>query len=462
MTTSIGPSYDPTTTATALAEKYTSGSQAMLTTQTKDAGAAATALTALKSAISNYQTSLSVLTASKTLLSRTAIFSNPALGVANASPSATAGSYSFFVERLATASQVAYAGLADSPADGGTLDIKLGGTTAFTLALAGADADANGTLTPRELATAINNAPGNSAKVSASVVTINNVAKLVLTAKTTGLASDITLDASGVLNGGLKAALSAAPAQMTAAQDALVWLGAQGTGSAITQSSNTFSNIADVSMTFTKAQAAGDAPVTLTVGSDSAATTAKVQSFVDAYNRLKGVLDGLVDPGDPSKGKGAGAFAHDSGVRALHSRLISALRPVVAGGATLAAYGVVAARDGSLSLDATRLTSQLALNPQGLDQLIGNNAAVGASGIAGNLDTYLKQWSSATNGQIKQRQDANAKLQATLTKRQSELDGQYDSAYQRYLAQFTKLQTLQSTMASNTSLFDAMFGNKST
>jgi flagellar hook-associated protein 2 len=35
----------------------------------------------------------------------------------------------------------------------------------------------------------------------------------------------------------------------------------------------------------------------------------------------------------------------------------------------------------------------------------------------------------------------------------------YNSAYARYLKQYTDLQALQSTMNSNLSMFDALFGN---
>ena len=53
--------------------------------------------------------------------------------------------------------------------------------------------------------------------------------------------------------------------------------------------------------------------------------------------------------------------------------------------------------------------------------------------------------------------DANAHLQTELTARQAALQTQYDNAYNRYLAQFTQLQSLQSQMNGTTSMFDAMF-----
>jgi flagellar hook-associated protein 2 len=207
-------------------------------------------------------------------------------------------------------------------------------------------------------------------------------------------------------------------------------------------------------MTFTKVTTT---PVTLTVGTDPGATTANVQGFVDAYNKLKSVIDGLVAPGDPAKGTAGGAFAGDSGVSALRDRLVSMLRQ--AGSNTLAGYGIIANRGGTLSLDTARLTKALAANPTGLDTLIGSAAGSAPSGIAGNLDTYLKGWTSSTNGQIKTRKEAVSKLQVDLTTRQDLLDKQYDSAYRRYLMQFSQLQAVQSQMSNNSSMFDALFSS---
>ncbi|NML63324.1 flagellar filament capping protein FliD [Massilia sp. RP-1-19] len=462
MATTIGPSYDPAATAAALAESYVAARQNVLTTQSQRATAAASALTKLKSAISAYQTSLLSLSSTKTMLTRAATFSNTGLGTATASATAAAGSYSFFVERLATANQVQYSGLADTPAGTGTINVSLGGVAAFSVNLSTADTDANGTMTARELAAAINAAPANASKVSASVVTINGTAELILKSQATGAASAITLTTSPDTNAALQAKLAPGNAtQVVAGQDARVWLGAQGTGTLITQATNTFTNIEGVSMTFTKAQAVGETPVTLTVAADNGTTTANVQKFVDEYNKLKSVVDGMISPGDPDNGKAAGAFADDGGVRVLQGRLISILRQAAPTGETMAAYGIIAARDGSLSLDATRLTKQLAINPNGLDALIGKASGVTPSGIAGNLDTYLKQWSSSVDGQIKQRQEANDRMISTLANRQNQIDKQYDSAYKRYLAQFTALQALQNQMASNTSMFDALFGSDS-
>jgi flagellar hook-associated protein 2 len=474
MSSITAPTYDPTSTAQAMAEKFTSALQETLTKQTKAASTTSTALSKLGSAISAFQTSLNSLTGfGKSMLAQSATLSNTSVGSATAKSTAAAGTYNLFVKQVATAGQASY-NVGANAAIGGQLTIKLAppstttpgtpGTASgqFTVNLnAAANTDGDSTLSVREIAAAINNEPTNAGQVSAGVVTINGVQQLVLTSKNTGEANNVWLDPSAVADPTLAASLGLGNRVVTAqAKDAIVMYGGTNstTGTEIKQASNTFTMIDGVSLTVTSAQAATDNPFTLTVGSNASGTQSNVQAFVDAYNKLKTTIDGMLDPGDASAGTDPGAFAHDSGVRALQTRLVSMLR--TAGTTSLASYGITAARDGSLTLDATRLNKQLAINPTGLDTLIGTaSAASGGSGIAGSLNTYLNQWSNSTNGQITQRNDALTKQQQNLTKRQSDLDAQYDAAYQRYLKQFTDLQTLQSKMNSNVSMFDALFSS---
>jgi flagellar hook-associated protein 2 len=107
------------------------------------------------------------------------------------------------------------------------------------------------------------------------------------------------------------------------------------------------------------------------------------------------------------------------------------------------------------------MTTALAKNPTGLDTLIGSNSLTAKSGIAGALDKYLDLWSNTTDGQIKSRQTSVTSQQKTLTDREARIKTQYNSAYDRYLAQFTKLQQVQAQMSQTTSMFDALFGSDS-
>lgn len=464
------PTYDPTSTAKALADKYVEGTQTKITNDTTTATATAKALTTLGSAISAFQTSLAGITGiGKTMLAQSATVSDTTIGTATAKSTAPAGSYSLFVAKVATNSQVSYNGLPAAGAQtGGYLTINLAdetppgtNTAHFDVQLDGsANTDADPNLSVREIAAAINNASGNAGKVSAGVVTVNGVQRLVLTSAATGQANTVSVDASNATDANVQSAFDiGARTTMKAAQDAVFYLDPSDPTTKVQQASNTFTNIDGVSFTATKAQASGDTPITLTVGRDTSGTAANVQSFVDAYNKLKTAVDNLVSAGDPANKVDAGAFAHDSGVLALRNRLVDLLRP--AGSLSLASYGITASRDGTLTLDSTRLQKQLSANPTGLDKLIGTAATSAPSGIAGSLNTYLNQWSNTTTGQIKTRTDANTKLQSGLTQRQSDLDAKYDAAYQRYLKQYTDLQTLQAKMQSNSSMFSSLFSSDS-
>lgn len=445
---SIGTNYDPAATAQALAESFTAGRQALLTRQSAAASATEKGLSTLGSALRAFQTSLSALTGlNKTISANSAVFSDTAVASATATATAAAGTYAFFVEQVASAHKVSYSGMSDF-SGGGTLTLGVGANS-FTV-----DLSARATWTVRDLAAAINGATGNT-NLSASVVTTGSTSELVLSSKVTGAANTISVSTTGA-DAALATKLGAPANQLSNALDAVVRIGSS-TGTEIRQASNTLNVIDGVTMTLSKAQAAGSAPVTLTVASDASKTTANAQAFVDAYNKLKSAVDKLVSPGNPSEGGAPGAFAGDSGVRALRERLVSILRGT--GATSLAGFGIIANREGTLSVDSTRLTKALAANPTGLDTLIGSTASTAPSGIAGQLDSYLKLWTSSAGGQVSSRQDAISKLQTDLTDRQTALDKQYDSAYARYLAQFTQLQSVQSNMSYNTSLFDALFSD---
>ena len=459
------PQYDPIPTAEKLATKAVAAQKAALQAQNTLASNTSTALGNLKSAISAFQSAMSAMTSSKSVLSQSATFPAAGYGTATAGINATPGTYSFFVEKLATASQMSYGGLSSvNTADGtGTLKVKIGdgvGDNTLDIDLAAADKDGNGTLTPQEIAAAINGNSKNNSRVTASIVTINNQAQLVLTSNATGIANAATLDASAVDNIALKGAMIA-PAnikEVVKADDAIVWLGGKPGGTAIKQASNTFTNVQDVKITFTRAMSAGEAPVTLTVATDNSGTAANVQAFVDAYNKLKSLMDGLASPGNPEKNIAAGIFAHDSGLNALRTSMGNALRLNV-NGVSLVSYGITAQRDGTISLNAAKLTAKLADNPTGLDKLFGNNSLSAPAGVLGSLDKVLGQWSNVTKGQITQRQAATDKLQKSLVKSGERLTAQYDTAYKRFLDQFSRLQVMQEQMSKTSDMFDAMFSN---
>lgn len=440
-------SINPSSTATQLATAYTASAQSVITSQTKTAQTKSTALTTLQSALSTFNSALSGLSTGQTMTAYSASFSASGFATATATPTAQAGSNSLFVEQVASAHQVAFTNLPAVPvAMGGPLVVHLANGSAFTVNLQASDANSDGTISQTEIARAINMASGNNGLVAASTVTVGTQTQLVLSAGSTGAGSQITLDTTGLPASSLQTALNT-PTQLVAAQDAIVWLGAQGTGIKLQQASNTVTAINGVSMTLTQAMPAGAAPMTMTLASDTSKIAANVRSFVDAYNALGTALKGLTANGSSTTTRAA--FASDSGVLALRSSLSSALRQTY-GGVTLASLGISADRSGTLSLDQTKLTNTLAANPAALTQAFGSTTFGSASGALGGFQSIVKSWTDSTSGMIKQRQNSLQSEQKALTDRQTRLDNQYNSSYNRYLTQFTQLQNLQSSM-SNTS-----------
>ena len=455
------PTYDPKTTASQLAPIYVQGSQQLLQAQSNSATAIASALTKLSSAMSTFRSTLSSLSTQGSVLANQASFSSD-VGSATAQPAAVAGTYQFYVEQLATAGQVSYSGISDTTAaTAGNLTVTLADGSNFTVTLAAADKNLDGTLTAKEIAAAINVEATNNSRVTASTLTVNGAATLVLTSTLTGADNAVGIDTSGITDAQLQAELDNNQTVLQTAQDAVVWVGPQGTGTRLQQASNTFTVVDDVEMTFTAAQAPAAAPVTLTVARDATATAANVQAFVDGWNKMLATLKEVSEAGDPATGKAGGIFANDAGVSALKARMQALLRQQT-GGVSLAVYGVTAQRDGTLALDKTRLDKALALNPEGLDNVFGEVSATTPSGVLGSLDTLLNSWTKTGTGQLASRKDSNSKLQAALMTRQSVLDAQYDNAYKRYLQQFTQLQALQSQLGSTTSMFDALFSKSDT
>ncbi|MBS0353887.1 MAG: flagellar filament capping protein FliD [Proteobacteria bacterium] len=455
-------SINPTSMANTLATAYTQAAQDQLTTQTSKAQATSTALNSLRSALNTFNSAVTSLSAKKGLSQNTATFSNPAIGSASATSTAQAGSYSFFVEKLATGSQVAYQDLpAAAASEGGPIVVQMPDGTTINVTLA--DADNDGTISQAEVARAINLAPTNQGKVTATTVSANGKTQLLLTAAQTGGAADpltgvvpnITIDASGLPSGALQTALGAAPNVLAAAQNAVVWLGAQGSGIKLEQASNTFTSIPGVSIGFNQAMAAGATPVTLTVASDASGTAANVQTFVDAYNALNKTLDSLTAAGSADGKTSAGAFASDAGIRALRGKLSSILRQSF-GGLSVIDLGVASDRSGVLSLDSSKLSKALAAHPDGLSQVFGSTATTGGSGLLGALNDYAGVWLNSANGLLKNRQDSVQRTQTELTDKQTRLDATFKLYYERYLQQFTALQTLQDQMSQTSDMFSSL------
>jgi len=471
MATITPVAYDPKDTAEKLANTYVAGTKAINDARGANATATAAGLTTLGSALSAFQSAMAALsTATTSVSANSAVFSNTAIANATAASGATAGTYSFFVEQLATAGQVSYDVGNSAAAGAGTMKVMLADGNGFDVNLANADSNGDGTLTAKEVAAAINAAAANDSRVTASTLTINGQTKLVLTSANTGAAGAVaSIDVSSLGSASLQAQLSS-KTQLTAASDAIVWVGGK-SGTKVQQASNTFSVIDDVKFTITAAQAASSTEnVTLTVAADKSGTAANVQNFVTAYNTLLGVIDKLTAAGDhkviepelpsdaPKPTTADAAFYNDAGVANLRQRLSASLRAAT-GGVTLVSFGISSDKKGVLTLDSKRLEKAVAANPGKLDTLFGR-AGIGVdAGALGAMNKLVTSWTSASNGVISGRKEQNTRLQSDVADRAITIKNQFDNAYQRYLKQFTQLQVLQESMTRTSDMFTAMFSS---
>lgn len=315
-------------------------------------------LAQVSSAIDSFASALSSLISGGTLFSQPSV-SDSSVFTASALPGSRLGGLSASVEvrRLAQAQTSASTTLASgtAPVGEGVLTITVGGGTPVDVTIDSSNNNLNG------LAKAIND---KNAGVTASVVTDSNGARLVVKGKTGG-ANAFTLTVPGGTASGLERFATDTMTTPLAAQDAIVRLD----GVEVTRATNSFSDlIAGVQIDLKSAKP--DVPVSLGVTRPTAAISQGVQDFVSAYNELQAMIAEQTRAGT---GEAAGALRGDLALRELQRRLAQlptmTLSSPGTGPHTLAEIGVRTNRDGTLGVDASRLASVLASDPDGVEAL---------------------------------------------------------------------------------------------
>ncbi|MDI7247612.1 MAG: flagellar filament capping protein FliD [Bacillota bacterium] len=252
---------------------------------------------------------------------RTATSSNADVVAGKAGASAAMASYSIFVERLASYDVVVSntftsTGTEISQASGEgtkTFTITAGGTS-WDIAVQVVAGQDNATVLAN-MATAINASAANTAAGAAVVSEQAGTSRLVITAKSTGSANAITLAEAGGTNNILAASGTSSSAQSSGTTGG--YLAARDTldarftlnGLSFVRSSNEVSDaISGVTLTLKRAQATGDAPVSIEVKRDTSAVKAKIKSFISSYNATIKYINNktLVDPDAGIRGDLAG------------------------------------------------------------------------------------------------------------------------------------------------------------
>lgn len=342
---------------------------------------------------------------------------------ASASSQATAGVYTIEVAQLARAQSLVSPGQASRTlpisTSASTIDFTIGGGSPVSVTIpAGASLEG--------IRDAINNAnPGARAII---INDGNPVApfRLVFTAES-GLDKAITRiessdpNLAAILNYGIPGAPMTQP---VAARNALLTVNGVGIESA----SNTITDaIPGVTLTLRSTTAAD---TTVAVERDTAAIRAAAEKFVEAYNALHSQLKSRSAFATGSSA--AGVLAGDSTVRQMLDQLRSIFMTPATGGSMsyLTEVGITTQAGGTLKLDGSKLSSALASDFAGVDNLLN-----GADGFATRLDA----WAGAvtqTGGLIQQRTQGmnegikglNAQI-AQLERRMTALQKQYTTTY---------------------------------
>jgi flagellar hook-associated protein 2 len=383
--------------------------------------------------------------------------SDSAAVAATATASAVAGSHAIEVQQLAQSQVLASGsyGASSAVVGTGTLTLEIGTTAAGTFT-----PKTNGTPVKIDI-TAANQTLGgirdaiNAAKagVTASIVTGADGARLVLRSAD-GAASSIrlrTADADGDdTNAAGLSALAwdpAAPAgagrnltQTQAAQDAQFKVD----GVALSSATNTPTEALEgISLTLKKVTAA---PVQLGVSIQTVAIRKNVNDFVAAYNSLNSLLRNQTQ----ADGKTRGTLQADSTAVSMLNQLRTMLRGDVTGGSGvsgLAAAGIELQRDGSLLVKDDKLTPLLS-KPEQLSRLFAQ-AQSGSDPNARGFAVRFKEWSKTLTGETGPLASRVESLKRSVTdneKRQDNLEARLERTEARLRAQYQRLDSQMSDL----------------
>ncbi|PTC02390.1 flagellar hook-associated protein [Vibrio mediterranei] len=442
-------SFDPITMATNLATYDVQPFQQRYQMQADKYQAQITALGKVESALREFRTAVTNMNSSSSnIIKNTATVSQEGFLSATANASAMAGSYQVFVEQVATAHQLSTGMPADLDANTeipttGTLDLTVDGKT-LSLDLSTVDTDGDGKATMADLVSAINNDPGNPG-VNATLVRSNGQTHFMLSSTETGVANSVNVSASGTGATWFEDAFTNT-SDISTPQDAVIWLGAEGSGLKLTNSSNTFTGVIDgVDLTVSKAQVSGEQPLTLTIGADDEATKEQVNAFIDAYNTLMSTMDEYTGIGGEDKARGV--LASDPTLRSIESQLTSIIRGEY-NGMRLSEVGIEIDRSGKMTLDATKFEEAQKNNSAALEAMFN-----GDGNLLDSIDTMVDPFLKSTTGLFKTRKDSLQQNISRIDDKQATLERKYDMAYSRYLKQFTQMNTLMTQMNQTMSMF---------
>ena len=291
--------------------------------------------------------------------------------------------------------------------------------------------------------------------VSASIVNDGSGTpyRLVLQSKTTGEASTMRISVDG--DAALQGLLNNDPAgaqnlqQTQAAQNAKFNVN----GIAITSATNTVKEaIQGTTLTLVQTGTTG-----LSMKANTTAMTTAINDFVKAYNSLQGTAKTLTAfDADTETGS---ALSGDTTVRNLMNRVRQVLSSPQASGANelkvLNEIGVSFQKDGTLSVDSTKLGKSLESNLAGVSKLFASGTG-SSTGYGKQIDSLVDSLTK-TGGSLRVASDGVTATIKDLDKQYDAMQSRVDATMARYKAQFTQLDVMMSSMNSTLSYLSQQF-----
>lgn len=399
------------------------------------------ALATLKGALSGLQSASRALRDADAFALTRATVGDESYFTASGAGEAVPGSYDVRVQQLATAARLgsgAYPDGAGTVVGTGTLTIAVGARS-FDVVIT-EDTD-----TLAQVRDAINLAAGNTV-VRATLIGDASGSYLSLTSLATGAANTITVNATGATAGlqTLVDDLNDFDADVdVAAQDAIVHV----SGYEIHGATNAISGAIDgVTLSLKKATPDGET-VSLSVQRDEAAIQKRAESFVAAFNAVAQQVKtlGRYDAAT----KTAGTLLGDSLLRGVDTQLRRMLVEPVAGTSgshrTLSSLGIQLTAAGALELDATKFKAALAADPDAVGRVFSSE-----SGVAVRMSTFLDE-RLGSGGEFAARDARISSQRRRLEQDREALDARMAVLQQRYLKQFTTMDTMLAQLQSTSS-----------
>ncbi|SDF71429.1 flagellar filament capping protein FliD [Phytopseudomonas seleniipraecipitans] len=464
-----GSGLDIDKTVKALVAAERSPKQTQLDNLEKKSTTTITSLGAVKSAMSEFQSALSLINSPSLFQARTATSSKTDLLTATAGLKAGAGSYQIEVKSLATSSKVALASVADSANatfGNGTFTVKVGNTSLPAITID----STNNTLTG--VRDAINKA-GADKGLSATIINDSSGARLVLSSTTTGAGEDISViagsdDGSGSVNLSklnFSAPASGEPDPAVGPDDSAARIISRAESAELTvdglkviSKSNTVDTAIEGLTLNLKGVTAADSPLTVGVSQDKGGVKTNIQNFVDAYNKLMGVISAetKVTPVGDGKAPVIAGLVGDAMARGILSAVRGELVNVPNGSSgvrSLADLGITTQKDGTLTVDSAKLDKQLTNNFESISALFTGDTGL-ASRLSKRLDPYVQ-----TGGVIEQRDKSLRSTLTTIDKQKEALNTRMQAVEARLFKQFNAMDMMYAQLSNTASSLSASLDN---